>query len=73
MSQTRTQNSNIFTAHPQAVGESYFQHLFFASKFAGWMFLAGLIALIHALLPFLFEHTAGNIVKTMARRLMTRE
>ena len=40
-----------FTEHPASVGESYWQHLAFASGFAARLLLAGLAALVHALLP----------------------
>ena len=51
---------NPFTAHPHSVGESYIEHLGFALKFGLKMTLAGLAAVVHALLPFLFITTAGK-------------
>ncbi len=52
---------NPFTAHPHAVGESYFEHLGFALRFGMKMALGGLTALVHAVFPFLFTSTAGRI------------
>jgi len=57
--------ARLFTAHPSSVDESYFQHLLFAGRFAAMLFAAGFCALVHAVLPFLFEKTAGNLIKTM--------
>ncbi len=55
-----------FTEHPASVGESYWQHLAFALGFAGKLMLAGLAALVHALLPFLFRTTASCMIAEMA-------
>ena len=38
----------IFTEHPDAVGESYTEHMHVALSFAGPLLLAGLAALVHA-------------------------
>jgi len=55
----------LFHAHPHAVGESYGEHFFAASRYAARMFAAGGAALVHAFLPFMFEKTASTIVKSM--------
>lgn len=57
-----------FTDHPASVGESYWQHLAFALGFAAKLLLAGLAALVHALLPFLFKTTASRLIAEMASR-----
>ena len=62
----------LFTHHPGSVGESYFGHLRFAAWFSSRLFLAGGAALIHALLPFLFETTASRIVRELAERTHRR-
>jgi len=59
-------------AHPASVGESYFGHMRFALKFAGLLFAAGGAALVHAVLPAVFETTAGRLVKQMAAMLEDR-
>ena len=46
---------NIFTAHPASVDESFGEHFLFAMKFAGLLFAAAGAALVHAILPFMFE------------------
>ncbi len=52
---------NPFTAHPNSVNESYFEHLGFALSFGLKMTIGGIAAMIHAFLPFLFATTAGKI------------
>ena len=47
--------ARLFTDHPASVDETYFGHMAFAGWFAGRLFMAAGAALIHALLPFLFE------------------
>ncbi len=58
---------NPFTAHPATVGETYFEHMRFASRFGGRMTLGGLAALTHALLPFLFTTTGSRISDELIR------
>lgn len=55
----------IFTDHPSAVGESYVAHMLFAGRFALQLMAAGLAALVHALVPCLFERTASHLIKKM--------
>jgi hypothetical protein len=53
--------SNLFTQHPNAVNESYWEHFCFALRFGLKMLGGGLAAVVHAVLPFLFVSTAGRI------------
>jgi len=64
--------AKLFTAHLEAVDESYFEHMRFAGWFAGQLFLAAGAALIHALLPFLFESTASTIIRRLYERTHNR-
>jgi hypothetical protein len=64
--------AKLFTQHPDTVGETYFGHLRFAAWFSSRLFLAGGAALVHALLPFLFETTASRIVRELADRTHNR-
>jgi len=57
--------SDAFTAHPASVDETYFQHFAFALRFSCLLFAAACAALVHALLPFLFERTAGNLTRRL--------
>ena len=62
----------LFTEHPEAVGESYSEHMRVALSFAGPLLLAGLAALVHAFLPFLCTTTASSTVKRLHARMMNR-
>lgn len=64
--------ARLFTDHPAAVGESYFAHMAFAAWFASRLFMAGGVALVHALLPFMFETTASRIVRELYERTHNR-
>lgn len=52
---------NPFTAHPDSVNESYWQHFGFALRFGFKMTGGGIAALLHAIFPFLFVATAGRL------------
>ncbi len=52
----------VFLDHPRSVDESYFEHMAFAGRFAGTLLLAAGAALVHAVVPCLFEKTASRIV-----------
>lgn len=64
--------AKLFTAHPQTVGESYFEHMGFALWFASRLLLAGGAALVHAVLPFLCETTASRIIRELHQRIENR-
>ena len=52
---------NPFTTHPASVGETYVEHMSFASRFGIRMLAGGLAALIHSVFPFLFVTTASRL------------
>lgn len=62
----------IFIQHPQSVDETYFEHMRFAGWFATQLLAAGLAALIHAIIPCLFEKTASRMIQNMHARLTNR-
>jgi hypothetical protein len=62
----------LFTEHPASVGESYVEHMGVALSFACPLLVAGLAALIHAVLPFLCATTASGTVKRLQARMMNR-
>ena len=68
----RSMISKVFLDHPASVEEDYFEHMAFAGKFAGSLFLAGAAALIHAIIPCLFEKTASNLIRSMYVRIENR-
>lgn len=52
----------LFTEHPASVGETYFEHLGQALRFAGRMFVGSLACLVHAFLPFLCVKTGSKCI-----------
>lgn len=62
----------LFLAHPRTVEESYFEHMRFAIGFSARLIGAGVAALVHALIPCLFETTASRMIKTMHARIVSR-
>jgi hypothetical protein len=64
--------TQIFIDHPASVEETYFEHLRFAGRFSALLFAAAGAALVHAVVPCLFEKTAGKIVKRLAQDLTSR-
>ena len=62
----------LFMDHPRSVGESYFEHLLFAGGFALRLLGAGLAALVHALIPCLFEKTASNMIAKVYAKTSNR-
>jgi hypothetical protein len=62
----------LFLDHPSSVGETYFEHMRFAGAFAASLLLAGLAATVHAVLPFLFERTASEIINRLHHRIHNR-
>ena len=62
----------LFTKHPHAAGETYFQHLRSALKFS-WILLGLSIgALIHSIFPFLFEFTVSEGVNKLNQIMSKR-
>ena len=64
-------NRTLFE-HPASVDETYFQHMRFALRFAGTLFLAALAALIHAIIPCLCERTASIKINELHNRMHNR-
>ncbi|WP_189047411.1 DUF6356 family protein [Aliidongia dinghuensis] len=59
----------LFTEHPASVGETYFEHMRFASRTGAMMIAGGCACLIHGLLPFLCTTTGSRTIRTLAARL----
>ncbi|WP_300030135.1 DUF6356 family protein [uncultured Roseobacter sp.] len=62
----------IFLDHPAKVDETFFEHMLFAGRFAGKLFLAAGAALIHAIIPCLFEKTASRIIAELYHKTHNR-
>ncbi|GAB1583170.1 DUF6356 family protein [Phyllobacterium phragmitis] len=67
-----TRITRLFTDHPASVDETYLEHMAFAAGFSVKLFAAALAAMIHAVLPFLFEKTASGIIRTLYERTHNR-
>ena len=65
-------SDNLFTRHPQEVGESYGEHLVNASGFGLRMIAGGIACMIHAVFPFLFEQAGSRTMDSLYRRMTHR-
>lgn len=61
-----------FLSHPHSVGESYLEHAGVAANFSFRLLGASLAALVHALVPCLFEKTASSAIKSMHAKIVSR-
>jgi hypothetical protein len=61
--------ADAFTRHPREAGQTYRQHLAFALYVAGQALAAGAAAAVHAVLPFLLQHSAGRRIRALAERI----
>ncbi|HAW48520.1 hypothetical protein C6W92_13840 [Roseovarius sp. A46] len=64
--------SRLFLDHPRSVDESYTEHAAFAGWFALRLFAAGGAALIHAIIPCVFERTASRMIAEMHAKTQNR-
>ncbi len=64
--------ARIFLDHPQSVDESYLEHMAFAGRFSGDLFIAAFAALVHAVLPCCFKTTASRRIAKMYARTHNR-
>ncbi len=60
----------LFIDHPASVGETYTGHLLTASTFAIKLFIAAIVCLVHAVLPFLFKETGSSIITDLHGRMV---
>ncbi len=58
--------------HLRSCGESYFEHLKFATRSGAVLVGAGLACMVHGLLPGLFTTTGSRTVKSLAVTFSTR-
>ena len=63
---------NIFTKHPHKIGESYLEHFFKAMSFGFKLLFISFRVFIHAVLPFLFEHTTSDKINKLNNILQAR-
>ncbi len=57
--------TRLFTAHPEAVGETYGGHFVVAAGVGLRMVLGGLACLVHAVLPFAFVTTPSRTIREL--------
>lgn len=62
----------LFLAHPRKVDESYLEHGAFALRFGSRLLLAGMAALVHAIVPCLCETTASRLILAMHAEMVAR-
>ena len=63
---------NIFTTHPNSLGETYREHQRTAFSVSWALFTASLAAAIHGLFPCFFETTASRAIIRMHDRISSR-
>ena len=64
---------NIFNDHPNAVGETYFQHFFKACGFGIKLILMAVRVFVHAIFPWCFEHTTSDEISELNDVLQNRK
>ena len=64
--------ARLFLDHPSSVDETYAQHARFAVGFSLKLFAAGFAAMVHAVVPCLFEKTASRMVAELYARTHNR-
>ena len=62
----------LFMDHPRSVDGNCFEQLLFAGGFALRLLGAGLAALVHAMIPCLFEKTASQMITQMHDKIHNR-
>lgn len=63
---------NIFTEHPRAINESYWQHAMYAGCMGLILFYLAIISWIHAICPFLFPFTVSRHLHDLSRQANSR-
>lgn len=63
--------TQLFTAHPRSVHESYLEHMGVATSFGSRMVLAGLACFVHGLFPFLFTKTGSRTITALHTQMTT--
>ena len=64
---------NIFKDHPNAVGETYFQHFFKACSFGIKLILIAARVFVHAIFPWCFEYSTSDRISKLNNILQSRK
>lgn len=59
--------------HPNAVGKTYFGHMYDSLYYATYTLGVGVIFTIHAIFPFLYEHTGSSMIEKLNDVLQERQ
>jgi len=68
----RTTFERLFVVHPRSVNEDYLAHAGVALRFAVLLLGAGLAALVHAVIPALFETSSSSYSYDVHREISER-
>jgi hypothetical protein len=68
----RSAFERLFVAHPRSVNEDYLTHASIALRFALLLLGAGLAALVHAVIPALFETNASSTIRKLHVEMLGR-
>jgi len=63
---------NLFTDHPNDIGETYLQHMRFALLMSLKLFFLSIAIAIHAAFPFIFTKIASTTILNIAEKLSPR-
>ncbi len=65
--------SNIFTKHPESVGENYFLHFAKAIRFGVKLLFLSYKSFVHAILPFVYVDVISSKIKELNDQLQKRK
>ena len=65
--------TNVFTKHLKEVGETYLEHMWASFRYSLTFLLLVFVAMVHAILPFVFTKTASCIIQEMSDHIKERE
>ena len=65
--------TNVFTKQLKEVGETYLQHMWASFRYSLTFLLLVFVAMVHAILPFVFTKTASCIIQEMSDHIKERE
>ena len=60
-----------FSEHPEAVGETYFEHMGTAFSFSWRMFVGSIACFLHGVFPFLCVKSGSAAVTELHERMVT--
>lgn len=63
----------LFTEHPNSVGETYLEHMWFALRYSFKLCLCSIASLIHAFFPFLFTTWTSQKIEYLNAWVKTRD